>query len=132
MVTLTELPDGTLRLTIDKSSPYWADDLETLIERHGGNNLAFLAEAFDTPSGRYTGNDWWVLQADQLPGNLSQAPCIAYDALWADENDEMPDDFGKVWFFKNYQIDSIAETLRDNGEVIFHPLRDTSNVPLDI
>ena len=47
MVTLTEQPNGALRLEIDKRRPDWAHDLECLIDRNGGDDLANLQGALD-------------------------------------------------------------------------------------
>lgn len=117
MVTLTELPNGALRLSIDKENKYSDDDLAELIDRHGGDDLNFLQDALEIA--RYFGNDWWVVSADEL-GNLSEAPCIYRDAMC--EDPRFPMTFGRIWYFATYQTESVAETLRDKGEVIFQPL----------
>ena len=109
MITLTVKTDGSLLITLNKGCK---GDLKRIINR--ATNTDLILGGLLEESG-YLGNGW------DTPNNfpLTEAPIIAYGAIYETEEDEEPTDYEKVWFYAEYMIKSFADELKNKGEVTF-------------
>jgi hypothetical protein len=103
--------NGNLTFLVENSQ----EDLQTIKDRVGGDDVAFLVEMLDTFG--YAGNG--VLSAIRPVdvGALTDAPMLSDGVALRDSGET--DVTGKVWWFPNYQVEDFATTLLEKGRVTF-------------
>jgi hypothetical protein len=106
-------PNGNLTFIADAES---MEDLQTIKDRVGGNDIAFLDQMLDSFGFIGNGRLWGI--SPEHVGALTEAPMLSDDV----EHDDAGDVHvrGKVWWFPNYQVEDFAQTLLDRGRVTFH------------
>ena len=110
MITLTELKNGNLKITLnDKES------LKELLDK-GAYDSGLLFDMLE--DAQYIGNNWYVVT--DIP--LTEAPVIGYGAIYDDEDSEDPDDYEKMWFFGGYMLKCFGKELLKTGEFVFTKL----------
>jgi hypothetical protein len=105
MITLNQTIGGNLEIALDKGAK---KELKEILSK-ATNTDAILSELLDISG--YLGNDW-----HEALGVLTEAPIIAYGAIYEDENII---DYDKVWYYPNYMTTSFAEVLLKDKRVIF-------------
>lgn len=109
MITLNETIGGNLLISLDKGKSA-KEDLKEIIDR-AENTDDILTDLLDASG--YLGNGY-----EEATGCLTEAPIIAYGAIY-DEEIDIPIDYEKIWVYSDYMITSFAEKLLTEGQVIF-------------
>lgn len=108
----TITPGGHLTFALE---PEDRDHIETLLERHGGNDESFLADMLDhfgfTPNALL-----YAIDATDI-GALTCAPLVATDVEYLDDGARKV--HGDVWWYPAYEVSSFAEVLARDGQVTF-------------
>lgn len=108
----TITPNGHLKFSLD---PEDRDQIELMLERHGGNDKAFLTDMLDHFG--FAGNGRLYPINPEDVGALTDAPILSDDVAYAD--DGKPIVMGNVWWYPSYECFNFAEELATAGEVIF-------------
>lgn len=112
MLSAISPKNGNLTFTLE---PQDRDDIETLLERHGGNDEAFLVDMLDLfgfmPNGRY-----FPIDAKDV-GAHTCAPLLATEVEYLDDGARKV--HGDVWWYPNYMVSNFAEVLARDGRVTF-------------
>jgi hypothetical protein len=117
-VHLDVLPNGDLRITLTEEGMYEA--LNNASEHATDDDiLSDLMEDIVCNGGpQFT-------TADKVPGNLSEAPMLLEDAEFIGEPgyDYLWEAHGRTWCWADYQIISILEHIKRQGEAVLTLLR---------
>jgi hypothetical protein len=107
------LENGNLKITIDNSDDreMIADSLENSFHKDHGVIEDMLENTGWTPNGRL----YSVLP--ESIGALTDAPILSDEVSFNDDGSQ--DVIGRVWWYPNYQVESFAEKLLENGFVVF-------------
>ena len=115
MIKLTELDNGSLRISLEKGHKR---ELRKLIKVLG--YWCVWSELFELSN--LTGNGWGIVSGDDL-GQLTDAPFILSGFLPPEESEDVFDmtkwTYEKGWWFPNYQVENEIETLLIKGFVDF-------------
>lgn len=103
------LPNGKLEMNINGLG----DEIILEMSRFEGGDESFLWRFFED----YFTNGYYHLVPDQHKG-LTEAPMLS-DTWIDEETTEAQIEASNVWYFDNYQIESVQNTLLNNGKVIF-------------
>lgn len=108
------LPNGNLEITREEAEKA---DLQEILDRSTHKDHGFLAEMLEytgwEPNGQlFTVQPEWVAA-------LTEAPILADDLSYPDDDEPTLTPESRVWWFPDYQIESFAETLIRHGRVVF-------------
>jgi hypothetical protein len=108
----TTTPNGHLTFCLE---PEDTDQIEVMMERHGGDDIGFLGDMLDyfgfTPNGRL-----FSINPEDV-GALTSAPMLSDDVEYDDTG--KPSVRGKVWWYPRYESTNFAEELARTGQVTF-------------
>jgi hypothetical protein len=109
----TILPNGDLKITLDEDDD--RDELQAMQERN--DEHGFLAELLDY-AGWSTNGILESVMSYQI-GAMTDAPLIAEDVEYDDDDEGKVLHTGWIWWFPGYETVSFAERLIATGSVIF-------------
>lgn len=117
MITLTELPNGNLKISIDPEYEGARDEIASLIDTPLSEAFTEMMSAGGTSS--YLGNNWHIVPPESI-GALTDSPIIGYGAIYAEEDDQdLPVSYEKLWWFPQYMVTDPIEALLRDGVVVF-------------
>lgn len=108
----TITPNGNLKFEL---APPDLEQIEVMLERHGGNDKTFLSDMLDffgfTPNG-----ELYAINPQDV-GALTDAPILADEVDYLDNGDTVVR--GQVWWYPGYELKNFAQELAQNGSVVF-------------
>lgn len=108
----TYTPNGNLKFEME---PADIDQIELMLERHGGNDLAFLHDMLD--SFGFLGNGQLYPIYPEDVGALTDAPLLSNEVEYLEDGGRLVR--GDVWWYLAYERFNFAEELLTQGAVTF-------------
>lgn len=108
-----KLPNGNLQFQLE--SEIGKDWMKELLERHAGDDVAFMADLLETTGWQPNGGLMAIRPEDVAA--LTDAPIITDGRTI--EDDGTVTVYGNVWWYPDYAIRHFGEVLRDEGQVTF-------------
>ncbi len=105
-------PKGNLVLVAE---PTDTELLGDLLQRHGGDDVSFLADLLETTG--WSPNGQLMQLSPEDVGALTDAPILTDDRTIDD--DGVVSAVGKVWWYPNYMVTNFAEELAQTGSTQF-------------
>jgi hypothetical protein len=103
----TVLPNGDLHVTLDP-----ADDREEIAKWRGNEWWELFADG-----GLRLQGEGWSYVAPEWIGALTDAPILTDDCTYHDNGEH--EVCGNIWWFPNYQVEDVIDTLIRDGAVTF-------------
>lgn len=119
-VNLTVLPSGDLEIDVVANADI---DWDRLLKERDDNALCILIDDI-------RGNSEWDMVDPEDIGAMTLAPIISDGVMYPDSGARVV--FGRVWWFPNYAVENLIETLHEKGHVVLTaPADNRPSIPVD-